>query len=84
MGGDLDCGLRDLDARILSQARGVTGLYGRVDEMDRTLWTARDSARTHWQRTTALESMLAAEMRYARETRRRIEELEATQHEIIA
>ncbi|PWA51870.1 hypothetical protein CTI12_AA458700 [Artemisia annua] len=84
MGGNFGRELRDLDARIRSQGRGVTGLHGRVEDMDRTLWIARDSARTHWQRTTTLESMMAAEMRYARESRRRIEELEATQHEIIA
>ena len=77
-------GFRDLDTRIRSQGRGVTGLYGRVEEVERTLWVARDSTRTHWQRTTTLESMLAAEMRYGRESRRRIEELEATQLELIA
>ncbi|PWA81563.1 hypothetical protein CTI12_AA186410 [Artemisia annua] len=54
--------LGNLDSRIRYARREHGHTHGRVEDIERTLWMARDTARTQGQKISALETMLANQM----------------------
>ncbi|PWA61708.1 hypothetical protein CTI12_AA370190 [Artemisia annua] len=54
--------LGNLDSRIRYARREHDHTHGRVEDIERTLWMARDTARTQGQKISALETMLANQM----------------------
>ncbi|PWA45947.1 hypothetical protein CTI12_AA407220 [Artemisia annua] len=54
--------LGNLDSRIRYARREHGHTHGRVEDIERTLWMARDTARTQGQNISALETMLANQM----------------------
>ncbi|PWA97783.1 hypothetical protein CTI12_AA026050 [Artemisia annua] len=57
----------NLDARFRYAKREHDHTHGRVEDIKRTLWMARDAARTEGQRISALETMLANQMKMCQE-----------------
>ncbi|PWA65120.1 hypothetical protein CTI12_AA338250 [Artemisia annua] len=71
--------LGNLDSRIRHARREHGHTHGRVEDIERTLWMARDTARTQGQKISALETMLANQMNMCQE---RFSNMEATQLEL--
>ncbi|PWA90553.1 hypothetical protein CTI12_AA045930 [Artemisia annua] len=59
--------LGNLDSRIRYARREHGHTHGRVEDIERTLWMARDTARTQGQKISALEIMLANQMNMCQE-----------------
>ncbi|PWA41721.1 hypothetical protein CTI12_AA551330 [Artemisia annua] len=71
--------LGNLDSRIRYARREHGHTHGRVEDIERTLWMARDTARTQAQKISALETMLANQMNMCQE---RFSNMEAAQLEL--
>ncbi|PWA13730.1 hypothetical protein CTI12_AA631030 [Artemisia annua] len=71
--------LGNLDSRIRYARREHGHTHGRVEDIERTLWMARDTARTQGQKISALETMLANQMNMCQE---RFSNMEAAQLEL--
>ncbi|PWA57525.1 hypothetical protein CTI12_AA409330 [Artemisia annua] len=59
--------LGNLDSRIRYARREHGHTHGRVEDIERTLWMARDTARNQGQNISALETMLANQMNMCQE-----------------
>ncbi|PWA40506.1 hypothetical protein CTI12_AA556290 [Artemisia annua] len=59
--------LGNLDSRIRYARKEHGHTHGRVEDIERTLWMARDTARTQGQKISALETMLANQMNMCQE-----------------
>ncbi|PWA85019.1 hypothetical protein CTI12_AA153780 [Artemisia annua] len=71
--------LGNLDSRIRYARREHGHTHGRVEDIERTLWMARDTARNQGQKISALETMLANQMNMCQE---RFSNMEAAQLEL--
>ena len=71
--------LGNLDARVRYARKEHGHTHGRVEDIERTLWMARDAARAQGQKISALESMLANQMNMCQE---RFSRMEAAQFEL--
>ncbi|PWA94614.1 hypothetical protein CTI12_AA058670 [Artemisia annua] len=71
--------LGNLDLRIRYARREHGHTHGRVEDIERTLWMARDTARTQGQKISTLETMLANQMNMCQE---RFSNMEAAQLEL--
>lgn len=71
--------LGSLDSRVRSARREHGHTHGRIEDIERTLWMARDTARNQSQRIAALETMLANQMNMCQE---RFSNIEAAQLEL--
>ncbi|PWA45253.1 hypothetical protein CTI12_AA519300 [Artemisia annua] len=59
--------LGNLDSRIRYARREHGHTHGRVEDLERTLWMARDTSRNQGQKISALETMLANQMNMCQE-----------------
>ncbi|PWA53374.1 hypothetical protein CTI12_AA445740 [Artemisia annua] len=71
--------LGNLESRIRYARREHDHTHGRVEDIERTLWMARDTARNQGQKISALETMLANQMNMCQE---RFSNMEAAQIEL--
>ena len=71
--------LGSLDSRVRSARREHGHTHGRIEDIERTLWMARETARSQGQKIAALESMLANQMNMCQE---RFSNMEAAQLEL--
>ena len=71
--------LGSLDSRIRYARREHGHTHSRVEDIERTLWMARDTARTQGQKISAIETMLANQMNMCQE---RFSNMEAAQLEL--